>query len=366
MDEIRIIIAGGGTGGHLFPAIAIGEKIQSLYKNSHIHYMGSISGIESKVLPVKLYPHTLLPIRGIQRNFSFNSILKNIGLPYFYLKSLSIAQELFNELLPNIVVGTGGYASAIPIKLGIKNKLPVVLQEQNSYPGLTTRVYASRANIVCTAFGEAHSYLNEAKCLLTGNPIRSNISQGLRENGAKIFKLNASLTTLFVFGGSQGSIVLNQLIENLVNELKITDFQVLWQTGSKHYNRYKHLDSDLIRVLPFIDSMADAYALSDLIFSRSGALTISEIMAVGKASILLPFSKAAENHQYKNAKTLADYNAAVLLEEKTVNSEIVYRTIKNALNNKNKLMKMGQKAKSMRKLNATENIANHIIELALA
>ena len=365
MDEIRILIAGGGTGGHLFPAIAIGEKICSIHEKSIIHYMGSEFGIESKVLPVKGLSHTLLPMKGLQRKFALHSIIKNMSLPYFYLKSISIAGDVFNEFMPQVVVGTGGYASAIPVKISLKNNLPVVLQEQNSYPGLTTRIYASKSKVVCTAFNEAHHYLN-AECVLTGNPIRPDIIQGNKVEGERKFHLNSSKNTLFVFGGSQGSLFLNHLMEDSIERLQKNKIQVLWQTGDNHYNHYKHFDSETIRVTPFIDAMADAYSLCDLIISRSGALAVSEIMAVGKASILIPFSGAAENHQYKNAKVLADQRAAVLLSEKNFDSTTCMKTIIKLVNDKTTLKEMGSRAKSMSKPNATELIANKIIELATA
>ena len=365
MDEIRILIAGGGTGGHLFPAIAIGENIQSIHKNAIIHYMGSKFGIESKVLPVKGLPHTLLPMKGLQRSFAFHSIMKNLSLPYCYFKSTSIAGDVFNEFMPQVVVGTGGYASAIPVKIALKNNLPIVLQEQNSYPGLTTRMYASKSKVVCTAFEEAHRYLN-AECYLTGNPIRTDIINGNRDEGGKIFHLDSNKNTLFVFGGSQGSLFLNHLMEDSIEKLQKNKIQILWQTGDNHYNQYKHFDSETIRVIPFIDGMANAYSLCDLIISRSGALAVSEIMAVGKASILIPFSDAAENHQYKNAKVLADQKAAVLLSEKKIDSITCMKTIIKLINDKITLKEMGSKAKSMCKSNAKELIANKIIELATA
>ena len=365
MDEIRILIAGGGTGGHLFPAIAIGENIQSIHKNAIIHYMGSKFGIESKVLPVKGLPHTLLPMKGLQRSFAFHSIMKNLSLPYCYFKSTSIARDVFNEFMPQVVVGTGGYASAIPVKIALRNNLPIVLQEQNSYPGLTTRMYASKSKVVCTAFEEAHRYLN-AECCLTGNPIRTDIINGKRDEGGRKFHLDPNKNTLFVFGGSQGSFFLNHLMEDSIENLKKNKIQVLWQTGDNHYSQYKHFDSETIRVIPFIDGMADAYALCDLIISRSGALAVSEIMAVGKASILIPFSNAAENHQYKNAKVLADQQAAVLLSEKKIDLITCMKTIIKLINDKTTLKEMGSKAKSMSKSNAKELISNKIIELATA
>jgi len=365
MDEIRILIAGGGTGGHLFPAIAIGEKIQHLYPNAKIHYMGSQFGIESKVLPVKALPHTLLPIKGLQRNLSFQSLVKNITLPYYYYKSTMMAQNYINQFLPQVVVGTGGYASAIPVKFALKNDIPVVLQEQNSYPGLTTRLYAKKAQLVCIAFEQAQHYLN-SECLLTGNPIRNDVLCGNKKNGIQQFQFNETYDTLFVFGGSQGSMVLNRLMEQSIHQFRKSKIQILWQTGVNHFNQYKQFESECIRIVPFIDVMADAYAISDLILSRSGALAVSELISVGKPSILIPFPSAAENHQYKNAETLSTHKAAYILNEKNIDSSILIKTIKELLNDKPKLKSMGLKAKALSKPNATKHIADQIMKLALA
>jgi UDP-N-acetylglucosamine--N-acetylmuramyl-(pentapeptide) pyrophosphoryl-undecaprenol N-acetylglucosamine transferase len=365
MDEIRILIAGGGTGGHLFPAIAIGEKIQHQYPDAIIHYMGSLFGIESKVLPVKALPHTLLPIKGLQRNLSFHSLIKNITLPYYYYKSTMMAQNYINQFFPQVVVGTGGYASAIPVKFALKNNIPVVLQEQNSYPGLTTRLYANKAHMVCIAFEQAQHYLN-SECLLTGNPIRSDVLCGSKKNGMLQFQFSESFDTLFVFGGSQGSMVLNRLMEQSIQQLKKSNIQILWQTGVRHFNRYKQFDSEFIRIVPFIDGMADAYAISDLVVSRSGALAVSELISVGKPSILIPFPSAAENHQFKNAESLSTNEAATILNEKNLNASVLINTIKALLRDKSKLKSMGMKAKAMSKPNATQHIADQIIKLALA
>ena len=184
MDDLRIIIAGGGTGGHLYPAIAIGEALQQRNPRINIHYMGSTFGIEADVLPVKSLPHTLIPIRGLQRSFSLDAIGKNLILPLRYLRASRRTKRLFQEFNPHAVVGTGGYASAIPIKTAIRQHIPLLLQEQNSYPGITTRLYAEKAHSVCIAFDEAKNYL-KGNCIVTGNPTRKGILNGHRSDAAK-------------------------------------------------------------------------------------------------------------------------------------------------------------------------------------
>ena len=313
MDDLRIIIAGGGTGGHLYPAIAIGEALQQRNPRINIHYMGSTFGIEADVLPVKSLPHTLIPIRGLQRSFSLDAVGKNLILPLRYLRASRRTKRLFQEFNPHAVVGTGGYASAIPIKTAIRQHIPLLLQEQNSYPGITTRLYAEKAHSVCIAFDEAKNYL-KGNCIVIGNPTRKGILNGHRSDAAKTFNFKPGKDTVFLFGGSQGSAALNKIMNSAIDSLQQEDIQVLWQTGHNQFSKFQHHESNSVRVLPFINLMSDAYALSDLVISRAGALTLSEITVCGKPSILIPFPGAAGDHQMKNAEVLAKATAAHLID----------------------------------------------------
>ena len=335
MDNSRVIIAGGGTGGHLFPAIAIGEEIKERFPKAEIHFVGSNFGLEAKVFPVKDLLHTLLPIRGFQRGFSINSILKNLILPYRILKSLLKVSALFKEFNPTLVIGTGGYASALPLFMATmqKKSIPIVLQEQNSFPGITTRWFSKKANLICAAF-KTENLNFENKLFITGNPIRSNIVSGSRAKALKIYDMDIKKNTLFVFGGSQGSAVLNKSLENILNKFDNQSIQVLWQTGDNEYNKYKKYKNDTIKIVPFINDMAAAYALSDLVVCRSGALTLSEVTTCGKPSILIPFAAAAGNHQMKNAETLYQAGASILIEEKDLNSNKLLKRINYLINNK--------------------------------
>ena len=201
MDNFRIIIAGGGTGGHLFPAIAIGEEIKERFPEAEIHFVGSNFGLEAKVFPVKDLLHTLLPIRGFQRGLSINSFLKNLILPFRMLKSFLKVRVLFKEFNPTLVIGTGGYASALPLFMATSKKksIPIILQEQNSFPGLTTRWFSKKATLICAAF-KTDKLIKNDKLVVTGNPIRSNIISGNRELALKIYNMDVQKNTLFVFG----------------------------------------------------------------------------------------------------------------------------------------------------------------------
>lgn len=364
MDKrLTVLIAGGGTGGHLYPAIAIGESMQTRYANITVHYIGSKFGIEASVLPVKALPHTLLPIRGLQRGFSLQSFSRNLLLPWRMYNSMRIAKKMIKQLEPDIIVGTGGYASAIPLKLAVKRNIPIILQEQNSYPGITTKYFAEKAKQICIAFEAAKDELS-GNTILTGNPIRANIQNGDRKKGGLLFDLNPDKKTIFLFGGSQGSAFLNKIMNECIAMFESEKIQILWQTGQNQYEQFKHLNSSIIKVRPFIHHMPEAYAISDLIISRAGALTLSEITACGKPSILVPFPHSAGDHQTKNAESVAKANAAILLSEKKMTVRRLYRSAIGILYDDNKLKSMSSNSRKLSVPDATNKIIDQILKVA--
>lgn len=361
--QLTVLIAGGGTGGHLYPAIAIGELMQTRYPNIKVHYIGSKFGIEAKVLPVKALPHTLLPIRGLQRGHSLQSFSRNLLLPWRLYKSIRIAKKTIKQLNPDIIVGTGGYASAIPLKIAVKRKLPIVLQEQNSHPGITTKYFAEKAKQICIAFEAAKDELN-GNTILTGNPIRTNIQNGDRKKGGLLFDLNPDQKTIFLFGGSQGSAFLNKIMNECISMFDSEKIQILWQTGQNQYEQFKHLNSSIVKVRPFIHNMAEAYAISDLIISRAGALTLSEITACGKPSVLVPFPQSAGDHQTKNAESIVEAKAALLLPEKELNARKLFRSVIGILYDENKLESMSSNSRKIGAPDATNKIIDQILKVA--
>ena len=363
--QYTVLIAGGGTGGHLYPAIAIGETMHIKYPNINVHYIGSKFGIEATVLPVKALPHTLLPIRGLQRGFSLRSFFRNVLLPWRFFNSMRIAKNVIKKLKPAIIIGTGGYASAIPLKIAIKRNIPIVLQEQNSHPGITTTYFAKEAKRICIAFDAAKNDLN-GNTLLTGNPIRTNIQNGDRKKGGLIFDLNPEQKTIFLFGGSQGSAFLNKIMNECISMFDSEKIQILWQTGQNQYEQFKHLDSTLIKVRPFIHNMPEAYAISDLVIARAGALTLSEITACGKPSILVPFPHSAGDHQTKNAESIVHAKAALILSEKELTTRQLFRTAINILYDDDKLKNMSNNAKKISIPDATNKIIDQIFEVVQA
>ncbi len=363
MGNQNFLIAGGGTGGHLFPALAIGEELHRRNPNSKIHYVGSNFGLEAKVFPVKDVRHTLLPIRGLQRGLNPKSIGRNILLPGRIFSSMAKIRSLFKDFIPEIIIGTGGYASAVPLFMATrwKKTCPIVLQEQNSFPGITTRWFAPRSKTICTAFEETSKYL-EHDTILTGNPVRQGIAKGRKKEAGDEFNLDPKLKTIFLFGGSQGSAYLNKMMDAVVKKFNRSGLQVLWQTGDMEYPQYKKYNQNNIHVSPFINNMDRAYAIADLIICRSGALTLAEITVCGKASILIPFPFAAADHQTKNAQALVNSGAARILFQKTLRPKEFYYSITNLIHNQIELERMALASKSIGRPNATKEIVDQIIK----
>tara|TARA_B100001996_G_scaffold101068_1_gene75805 strand:+ start:2260 stop:3363 length:1104 start_codon:yes stop_codon:yes gene_type:complete len=361
-DNPNIIISGGGTGGHLFPAIAIRDQLVKDNPRLNIHFVGSIYGIEKLTLPQKGFKHTLLPISGFQRQINFTSIYKNLLLPYKIIKSNLLIKKLFRELKPKLIIGTGGYASAIPLMEGIKRNIPIIIQEQNAFPGITTRWYSKRANEVFIAFKEAQNFI-EKKCILSGNPVRHTIDKGDRNKGLKSFSLKDNTKTILIFGGSQGSLFINKFISKVIEPLAKLKIQFLWQTGPKHYHQFKHFENKLVKVLPFIENMANAYALSDLVICRSGAITCSEITYCGKPSILFPLKSSAGDHQLKNAKSLSKKGASIMIEQRSLSDKMFVELIQNIINSETKLKDMAANSLRLRHPDAASQISKSAMRL---
>ena len=361
-QSTNIIISGGGTGGHLFPALALGDEILKIDSKINIHYVGSLYGIEKDTLPNKNLTHTLLPISGLNRQISFTSIWKNLVLPYRIIKSKRVVKKLFNLISPKLVIGTGGYASALPLSEGIKRKIPTIIQEQNAFPGITTRWFSNNVSKIFIAFNEAQEFIDK-KCILSGNPVRTELNKGSRNNSLKKFSLNGNKKIILIFGGSQGSLYLNNITRKILDDLYNLDIQLIWQTGPKLYQNYKDHQNDLVKVIPFIDNMADAYAASDLVISRSGAITCSEITYCGKPSILFPFKASAGDHQTKNAESLSKKGAAIVFKENEIDDVDLIHTIKNLMSSNDKLEQMSNASLKLSLPNAVKQISLEAIRL---
>ena len=321
---MRAIISGGGTGGHIFPAIAIANAIKKRYPDAAILFVGAEGRMEMEKVPAAGYEIKALPIAGLQRRLT----LSNILVPYKMLRSQHLVRRIIADFKPDVVVGVGGYASAPTLKMAEKLGYKTLLQEQNSYPGLTNRMLAGKARTICVAYEGLETYFPKEKIVMTGNPVRSEIESmtATREEGLAAFGLSASRRTVLSVGGSLGARSINNMIMDHLDDFRQHDVQIVWQTGKWMYDeavaRVEQASvGEWVKVHRFIARMDQAYAAADVVVSRAGAIAISELCLVGKPVILIPSPNVAEDHQTKNAKALADRGAAILVPDASCHEE---------------------------------------------
>jgi UDP-N-acetylglucosamine--N-acetylmuramyl-(pentapeptide) pyrophosphoryl-undecaprenol N-acetylglucosamine transferase len=357
----RFLFAGGGTGGHLFPAIAVADEIKRLKPESEIIFVGTKSKIEGRVIPKLGYGFKSIWIKGFARKFNLENILFPLKL------FVSLVQSLFISFRfkPKVAIGSGGYVAGPAIwgasVLGAK----VILMESNSYPGVTTRLLERYADEVNISFEDSKKYLRRPdKIKLTGNPVRSELGSSTKEESKKSFGLDGNKFTVLVLGGSLGAASINNSVAKCVEELENKSLQIIWQTGKNYYHSYKNINLHSVKILDFIEDMNKAYSACDLLVARAGATTIAELTVLGIPSILIPSPHVAENHQYFNAKSLADSNAAVLIKDSDVNS-ILKDKILEVVADKKLLKNLSENAKRISKPDAANIIAKSAINFAL-
>ena len=356
----KIIIAGGGTGGHLFPAIAIGENLIS--NGVTVKYVGSRYGIESTYKFIDKESIELLDLRGIQRTLSPSSILKNILLPYRIIKSFFQVSSLFRKYKPDFVIGTGGYSCAIPLFIAFRKKILTAIQEQNVIPGLVTTKFSNKVDFIFTSFDETEGYLSNYKNLLcTGNPVRNIIKNTSKVDASNTFNLSSDKFTILIIGGSQGAESINKHFLRNLNHYIEKDIQIIWQVGSKSKNIINQVNNSNIKVYEFINDMGAAYSASDLVISRAGATAISEIISLGKPSILIPYPYAANNHQVANALALQSHKAALMVEEGNLKEGKLEKFISDSSEFKIEMKDMALNAIKFSKKKSAALIATKII-----
>ncbi|NPA46017.1 MAG: undecaprenyldiphospho-muramoylpentapeptide beta-N-acetylglucosaminyltransferase [Chlorobi bacterium] len=308
------LISGGGTGGHIFPALSIARELEKQTGGARIHFVGARGRMEMEKVPQAGYEITGLPIAGLQRKKWW----KNLALPFKVMGSLWGSYRLLKRFCPDAVIGTGGYASLPLLWTAQRMGIPTYIQEQNSYPGISNKILGRKARKIFTAYDEAAAFFDKNKIVKTGNPVREDIRaerQASQEDYSG-FGLQADKPVIFITGGSLGSAAINRRIAKWVEEGLPENLQLLWQTGKLYYDRYRSLESDKVRIMPFIKDMNKAYTVADIIVSRAGAGTLSELALVGKPVILIPSPNVAEDHQTKNARAFERQQAAILLPEK--------------------------------------------------
>jgi UDP-N-acetylglucosamine--N-acetylmuramyl-(pentapeptide) pyrophosphoryl-undecaprenol N-acetylglucosamine transferase len=358
-----MVITGGGTGGHFFPAIAIKEAL--VENGVQVKYIGSKYGIEAK----KQYFNDeilLLDIKGIQRQFNIESLTNNILFPIRFCKAYYVSRKFLKKFNPDLVIGTGGYSSGLPLIASIHLGIKTVIQEQNSYPGITTRFLSKYCNKVLIAYQEAEKYFKK-KVVITGNPVRNNIKMINKVKAKLNLNLNAKLPVILIMGGSQGSKPMNFHFIKKYHEYLKHNIQIIWQCGKNDYNYIKNqINEENIYLIPFSDDMSSLYSAADLVISRSGALALSEMALMGKAMVLVPFPYSAGNHQQKNAESFSNSGAAILIYQENLIYGELEKTIIKLLKNKHSIKQMEEKSIQMAAPNATDVIINTIMRVAIS
>jgi len=354
---MKVLIAGGGTGGHLFPGIALASDIKEKYSEAQILFVGTEKGLEAKVIPKTGYELKFISARG----FIGKSLNEKIDSVWRLLCSLKESRRIINSLSPDIVFGVGGYASFPCVVVASFKKIPTVILEQNTVPGLANKILANFVTAIAIAYPETIEYFPKDKVYLTGTPVRREILSGNRKKALKLFNLDEGRLTLLIFGGSSGARKINKaVVEGLSYLLPLKDsIQIIHQTGESDYgwvsNEYKNFPFK-VTVLPFIYEMAEAYSVADLIVCRAGASTVAEITALGKASILIPYPYAAYNHQEMNARRLLSRGACEMILDRELNGEVLAKKITKILSEPDIKKEMEMASRAFGKVNAGEKI----------
>lgn len=364
LPETRIIISGGGTGGHVFPAIAIADALTSISPEVKVLFVGAEGRMETEKVPAAGYEIKTLWISGLQRRLTFRNLMFPIKLIHSTLK----AQKIIKDFKPHAVVGVGGYASGPTVKAAATMKIPTLIQEQNSYPGITNKMLAKKAKKICVAYPDMDKFFSAAKIILTGNPVRKDIIQSETGNAEALnfFGFSPVKPVVLIVGGSLGARTINTSIHRSLKDLADAGLQVLWQTGKAYGDTARAailpFENAGIRQFDFITRMDMAYAAADVVVSRAGALSVSELCITGKPSILIPSPNVAEDHQTKNAMALVRRNAAILIKDVDADSKLGAAIIALALNPARK-SELSYNIRLLAKPNAANDIAAIIMEL---
>lgn len=360
MGSYRFILSGGGTGGHIYPAVAIANELKRRHPDAKFLFVGAEDRMEMEKVPQAGYKIIGLQIAGLQRRLT----RKNLSFPFKLVKSLIKAGNILKEFKPDVVIGTGGFASGPVLKVASGRGIPCVLQEQNSYAGITNKLLKNKVAKICVAYDGMDAFFPADKIIKTGNPVRGNLAEisCSKNESLGFYRLSLRNPTLLVLGGSLGSRRINQLIESKLEFFKKFDIQVIWQCGKLYYEEYKKYQSDTIKVEDFMNRMDFAYTAADMIISRAGAGSVSELSIVGKPTIFIPSPNVAEDHQTKNAQALVDENAAILIKEKDLDADFE-NVLEDLFLSETKQVELGANLKKLALPKATEHIVDEIEKL---
>lgn len=360
MKQYKFILSGGGTGGHIYPAIAIANELKLRFPDAEFLFVGAKDKMEMQKVPQAGYPIKGLWIAGLQRKISF----QNLMFPFKLVDSLWESKKILRRFKPDVVIGTGGFASGPLLKMASMMGIPTLIQEQNSFPGITNKLLSKKADVICVAYENLERFFPKEKIVLTGNPVRQDLIdiESKRAEGIQYFNLDENKKTLLVLGGSLGARRVNQLIEKELVKIVAQNVQIIWQCGKLYIEDYKKHNANNVQVLAFIDRMDLVYAAADIVVSRAGASSVSELSIVGKPVIFIPSPNVAEDHQTKNAKSIVDKKGAILLKESELNAEfsLVFESL---LKDQGKQNQLGEHIKQLALPEATKQISDEIVKL---
>ncbi|MBW1656976.1 undecaprenyldiphospho-muramoylpentapeptide beta-N-acetylglucosaminyltransferase [Flavobacterium quisquiliarum] len=360
MTKYKFILSGGGTGGHIYPAIAIANELKLQFPDAEFLFVGARDKMEMQKVPQAGYEIKGLWIAGLQRKLT----LQNLMFPLKLASSLLESKRIIKKFKPNVVIGTGGFASGPLLQAAGSAGIPTVVQEQNSFPGITNKLLSKKANAICVAYQNLERFFPKEKIVLTGNPVRQDLIdiESKRDEAITFYGLDSNKKTLLVLGGSLGARRINQLIEKELQNFLSQNVQVIWQCGKLYFEEYKKYNQPNVKVVDFIERMDFVYAASDIIISRAGASSVSELCIVGKPVIFIPSPNVAEDHQTKNAQAIVDAKGAILLKESELESEfsIVFEAL---LKDSGKQKQLSDNIKKLARPKATQDIVAEIVKL---
>ena len=361
-QSVNILLSGGGTGGHIYPAVAIANELKHRNPKAKFLFVGANDRMEMEKVPQAGYKIKGLNISGLQRKLT----AKNLTFPFKLIQSLYKAKVIIEKFKPNIVIGTGGFASGPTLYMANSKNIPTIIQEQNSYPGITNKLLAKKVQKICVAYDNLESYFPAGKIIKTGNPVRQDLLEiGIkREEALNYYNLDTSRKTIVILGGSLGARVINQTIEKNLDEILKSEVQIIWQTGKLYIEDYKKYNEvEHVQVIEFIQRMDLLYAAADIIISRAGAGSISELCIVGKPVIFIPSPNVAEDHQTKNALAITKEDAAIMIKENDLDNFM--KTLEALLKNEAKQLLLKENIKKMALPNATSQIVDEIEKIIL-
>jgi UDP-N-acetylglucosamine--N-acetylmuramyl-(pentapeptide) pyrophosphoryl-undecaprenol N-acetylglucosamine transferase len=363
--KYKVIISGGGTGGHIFPAVAIANALKKMDSSIDILFVGAKGKMEMEKIPAAGYKIEGLWISGLQRN-SFKS---NLSFPFKLVSSLRQAGKIIKRFQPDVAVGVGGYASGPLLYMATRKNIPALIQEQNSFPGITNKLLAKKVNKICVAYDGMERFFPKDKIIKTGNPVREDVVkiEGKKYEAINYFGLEDNLKTILVVGGSQGARSINLSIKGGLEKIKESGCQLIWQTGKLFYGEAasaaESLNSNKIKVYDFINRMDLAYSIADLVVTRAGASTVSELCIVAKPSILIPLPTAAEDHQTKNCMALVNRNAGILVKDNDAMATLVSKALET-IQDTEKLSALSKNIRQLALPDSAKTIAKEVLQLA--